>query len=518
MLDVNAGIPLADEPQDPGRMHQAGAGHGARCRSRSTPPSSRRWRPGSPSTRASRWSTPSPARRSGSSACCRWSRSTARPSSPSPTTRPASPRTRTCASRSPRRSSSAPPTSAFRARTSWSTRWSCRSAPSTMPGRKLMHLLRRLQGELKVNTTCGASNFSFGLPNRRGLNASFLPMMIGAGMTSAIMNPLHLEDIQAILGADVVMGHDPNCARLDPQVPRAAAEAAEGAAGGRRERRRARGRFAGERGRPRPPLETLGYRSGRADADVRDPGLRMTNPLVVFTPSGKRGRFPEGTSRARGGAQARRRSRFGLRRARHLRALPGRGRRGQVLQARHRSRRRTTSPAGTRSRSAIPPSAGALRRRPAPRLPGASSAATSSSTCRRTARSIARSCASAPSASATSTSIRSCASTMSRCASPTCTIPRATSAACRRRSSEQWGIKDVTAPTCESLRAACRRRCAPGEWTVTVAVRHGREIVGVWPGLHEQARRARRRHRLDHHRRPSLRPGQRRGARLRRAR
>jgi 5-methyltetrahydrofolate--homocysteine methyltransferase len=79
-------------------------------------------------------------------------------------------------------------------------------------GRKLMHLLRRLQTELKVNTTCGASNFSFGLPNRRGLNAAFLPMMIGAGMTSAIMNPLHHEDIQAILGADVVMGHDPNCA------------------------------------------------------------------------------------------------------------------------------------------------------------------------------------------------------------------------------------------------------------------------------------------------------------------
>ena len=78
-------------------------------------------------------------------------------------------------------------------------------------GRKLIHLLRRLREELKVNTTCGASNFSFGLPNRRGLNASFLPMMIGAGMTSAIMNPLHNEDIQAILGADVVMGHDPNC-------------------------------------------------------------------------------------------------------------------------------------------------------------------------------------------------------------------------------------------------------------------------------------------------------------------
>ncbi|CAM5776229.1 methyltetrahydrofolate--corrinoid methyltransferase [Labrys miyagiensis] len=109
-------------------------------------------------------------------------------------------------------------------------------------GRKLMHLLRRLQTELKVNTTCGASNFSFGLPNRRGLNASFLPMMIGAGMTSAIMNPLHLEDIQAILGADVVMGHDPNCMSWIRKFREPAPEGAEAAAGaGRRERRRARG-------------------------------------------------------------------------------------------------------------------------------------------------------------------------------------------------------------------------------------------------------------------------------------
>ena len=106
-------------------------------------------------------------------------------------------------------------------------------------GRQLMRLLRRLREELKVNTSCGASNFSFGLPNRRGLNAGFLPMMIGAGMTSAIMNPLHAEDIQAILGADVVMGNDPNCAAwIRKYREPAAADAAGG--GGRRERRRAR--------------------------------------------------------------------------------------------------------------------------------------------------------------------------------------------------------------------------------------------------------------------------------------
>ncbi len=80
-------------------------------------------------------------------------------------------------------------------------------------GRAVFRLVRRLREELKVNTTCGASNFSFGLPNRHGLNASFLSMLIGAGMTSAITNPLHLEEMTAVLGADVAMGHDPNCMR-----------------------------------------------------------------------------------------------------------------------------------------------------------------------------------------------------------------------------------------------------------------------------------------------------------------
>jgi 5-methyltetrahydrofolate--homocysteine methyltransferase len=109
-------------------------------------------------------------------------------------------------------------------------------------GRRLIHLLRRLREELKVNTTCGASNFSFGLPNRRGLNAAFLPMMIGAGMTSAIMNPLHAEDLQAILGADVVMGHDPNCMAWIRRYrePAAEGEVVEGARGRREGRRRAR--------------------------------------------------------------------------------------------------------------------------------------------------------------------------------------------------------------------------------------------------------------------------------------
>ena len=78
-------------------------------------------------------------------------------------------------------------------------------------GKQVIHLVRRLRNELKVNTTCGASNISFGLPNRNGINASFLTMAIGSGMTSAITSPLHPEVMQAILGANVMMGKDPNC-------------------------------------------------------------------------------------------------------------------------------------------------------------------------------------------------------------------------------------------------------------------------------------------------------------------
>jgi 5-methyltetrahydrofolate--homocysteine methyltransferase len=107
-------------------------------------------------------------------------------------------------------------------------------------GRQLMRLLRRLREELQVNTSCGASNFSFGLPNRRGMNAAFLPMMIGAGLTSAIMNPLHPEDRQAILGSDVVMGNDPNCAGWIKAYREPAPVDAAGAGAGRRTGRRAR--------------------------------------------------------------------------------------------------------------------------------------------------------------------------------------------------------------------------------------------------------------------------------------
>jgi 5-methyltetrahydrofolate--homocysteine methyltransferase len=80
-------------------------------------------------------------------------------------------------------------------------------------GREVLKLIHRLRTELKVNTTCGASNISFGLPNRNGFNGAFIAMAIQAGMTSAITNPLHAEVVAASLGADVMLGKDPDCTR-----------------------------------------------------------------------------------------------------------------------------------------------------------------------------------------------------------------------------------------------------------------------------------------------------------------
>lgn len=79
-------------------------------------------------------------------------------------------------------------------------------------GRQVFHLVRRLRDELGVNTTCGASNVSFGLPNRHVVTGAFLSMAISHGMTSAIMNPMHAEVRAAVMAADVLTGADENCA------------------------------------------------------------------------------------------------------------------------------------------------------------------------------------------------------------------------------------------------------------------------------------------------------------------
>jgi len=104
-------------------------------------------------------------------------------------------------------------------------------------GRQVFEIVRRCRDELGVNTCCGASNVSFGLPNRGPLSATFLAMAIGAGLTSAITNPIEEHIRTAIRAADVMTGNDENClawivANREPKPEGAAGEGA-----GRRERR-----------------------------------------------------------------------------------------------------------------------------------------------------------------------------------------------------------------------------------------------------------------------------------------
>ncbi len=111
-------------------------------------------------------------------------------------------------------------------------------------GDQVFKLVRRLREELKVNTTCGLSNISFGLPHRHGINAAFIPMVIGAGMTSAIMNPCRPQEMEAVHGANVLNGTDANCQNwimtyrdhkpAAPGAPAASADAAPASSGGRR--------------------------------------------------------------------------------------------------------------------------------------------------------------------------------------------------------------------------------------------------------------------------------------------
>jgi 5-methyltetrahydrofolate--homocysteine methyltransferase len=68
-----------------------------------------------------------------------------------------------------------------------------------------MRLIRDMLGN---NMTCGASNVSFGLPDRATVNAAFLPLAMNAGLTCAITNPLVPEVRRAVLAGDLLLGHD----------------------------------------------------------------------------------------------------------------------------------------------------------------------------------------------------------------------------------------------------------------------------------------------------------------------
>jgi 5-methyltetrahydrofolate--homocysteine methyltransferase len=72
----------------------------------------------------------------------------------------------------------------------------------------MLETIRLIRDELGVNVSCGASNISFGMPDRRGIDAAFLSIMIAGGMNAAITNPLHRETRKAVLAADLLLGRD----------------------------------------------------------------------------------------------------------------------------------------------------------------------------------------------------------------------------------------------------------------------------------------------------------------------
>ena len=69
-------------------------------------------------------------------------------------------------------------------------------------------VMRRLREDYGVNMTCGASNVSFGMPARHTLNATWLPMAMTSGLTSAIMDARTPQVVEAVKAADVFLGHD----------------------------------------------------------------------------------------------------------------------------------------------------------------------------------------------------------------------------------------------------------------------------------------------------------------------
>jgi len=78
-------------------------------------------------------------------------------------------------------------------------------------GEAVVEAIRRIKGELGVNMTLGASNVSFGLPDRELLNNAFVAMAVAAGATCLIVDVAKVRPI--VLAADLILGHDKHARR-----------------------------------------------------------------------------------------------------------------------------------------------------------------------------------------------------------------------------------------------------------------------------------------------------------------
>jgi len=71
-----------------------------------------------------------------------------------------------------------------------------------------LEVMRRIRDDHGINMTCGASNVSFGMPDRHTLGAAWLPMAMASGLTSAIMDTRTPQIVTAVKAADLLLGHD----------------------------------------------------------------------------------------------------------------------------------------------------------------------------------------------------------------------------------------------------------------------------------------------------------------------
>src|SRR5215813_13815932 len=78
----------------------------------------------------------------------------------------------------------------------------------TTLGLKTLETIALLREEFGVNMTLGASNVSFGMPDRHTIGAAFLPMAISAGLTSAIMDARSPQIVRAVKAADLLLDRD----------------------------------------------------------------------------------------------------------------------------------------------------------------------------------------------------------------------------------------------------------------------------------------------------------------------
>jgi 5-methyltetrahydrofolate--homocysteine methyltransferase len=81
-------------------------------------------------------------------------------------------------------------------------------ADTTLVG-KTLETIALLRAEFGVNTTLGASNVSFGMPDRHTIGAAFLPMAISSGLTSAIMDARAPHIVRSVQAADLLLDRDP---------------------------------------------------------------------------------------------------------------------------------------------------------------------------------------------------------------------------------------------------------------------------------------------------------------------